>query len=263
MTFELYSLIIIISAGFASGLLVGFASGTAGLIMLPVLTIFLKNKIHISIGTSLIIDFFIGGVAGTIFYLKNNVKIKESAILLICSIIGAFIGSQFTSFAPEKWLLLFTSISLMFFGINFLVNGIQKNVDFINSKFKFKIIKNNIKIASIFAGLIIGFVSGFSGIGGGGFIAIILILIFGYNVRNGIGTSLIMLSLITGSGAIGQIINGNFLLDATIYVVPSACIGAFIGSNYANKVNEDLLGRLIGLIVLIMGMAVFYRMLFS
>ena len=114
----------------------------------------------------------------------------------------------------------------------------------------------------IILGFTVGLASGFSGLGGGGFIAIILVLIVGYEIHTAIGTSLIMMFFIAGAGSIGHIAKGEILYDCIIYVMIAAAPGALIGSLYANKINEEKLGRVIGLIFIIMGIAVIFRILF-
>jgi uncharacterized membrane protein YfcA len=56
-------LIILISSGFGSGVFVGMGSGTTGSTVITSLTVFVGYPIHQAIGTSLLIDCIIGGIA--------------------------------------------------------------------------------------------------------------------------------------------------------------------------------------------------------
>jgi uncharacterized membrane protein YfcA len=258
-----YLILILIIASFSGGLIVGAGSGTIGAIMLPVLTVFLGKNIHQSIGTSLILDCIIGGVAGFIFLRKGNVNIKSGILLAVTGVIGAVIGSQFTSFTPEGGLMLIVGLVLLVIGVNFLINGVQKNVDFIHSKTNFQWVKDNKTVSFIILGFCIGLASGFSGIGGGGFMAIILVLILGYEIHTAIGTSLIMMFFVAGAGSFGHILKGEILYDMMPFAIFAVAIGAIIGSLFANKINEDKLGRVIGVIFIIMGIAVILRIAFA
>jgi uncharacterized membrane protein YfcA len=262
MDYNLIIIILVIS-GFGSGLIIGIGSGTCGIILLPVFTLFIGRSIHEAIGSNLFVDTIVGAVAGTVFFRKGNVDIKSVSILGLCGVIGAVIGSQFTSNAPETSLMFIVGLIIILLGINFIWFGIRKNVDFIHSKISFKKFQNN-KIASfILLGLVIGFISGFMGIGGGGFIAIILILIFGYEIHTAIGTSLIMMSCIGAAGGIGHLLQNQFFIDAILYSGIAAGFGALTGSYYANKIDEDKLGRVVGLVIIIMGIAIIFRIIFS
>jgi uncharacterized membrane protein YfcA len=253
--------LILIAAGFGSGLIVGIGSGTAGGIMIPVLTVFLGRHIHDAIGTSLILDTIIGGIAGSNFLRKGNVDIKSGIVLAISGMIGALVGSRYTSQAPESLLNLIIGIGLIILGTNFIINGIRRNVEIIHSKISFKSIRKHVIISFIILGFLIGLLSGFSGIGGGGFVAIILVLVLAYNVHVAIGTSLIMLMFIAGTGSAVHIFNNEYFIDGILFAGISAGFGAVIGSSYANKINEDKLGRIIGLIIVVLGVTVILKML--
>ena len=256
-------IIILIITGFSGGIIVGIGSGTIGVLLLPILTIFIGKNIHKSIGTTLLIDGIIGAFAGLIFLKKGNINLKSGILLAITGVIGALIGSQFTSFTPEGGLMLIIGIVILLLGLNFLINGIGKNVEFIQSRLNIEWIKKNKNISFFILGLIIGIVSGFTGIGGGGFIAIVLILILGYEIHIAVGTSLLMMFFMAGAGSLGHIFKGEILYEYLVYLIFAAALGASIGSFFANKINEEKLGRVIGLVYMIMGIAVIIRILYS
>jgi uncharacterized membrane protein YfcA len=259
----LYIIAILIISGFASGLFIGIGSGTCSMILLPVYTIFIGRPIHEAIGSSLIVDAIVGAIAGSVFYKKGNVNLKSVGVLGLFGVIGAIIGSQFTKSVPETSLLFLTGIVLITFGTNLVIYGIKTNIDFIHSKISFEKIKDNQLISFIILGFVLGAISGFMGIGGGGFIAIILIFVLRYDAHVAIGTSLIMLSIIAAAGGIGHLFINDFFLDAIFYSGLSAGFGAFIGSTYSNKIDEDKLGRVIGFVVVIMGATVLLRTYYS
>ena len=71
-----------------------------------------------------------------------------------------------------------------------------------------------------------------------------------------------MMFFISGSGAIGHIINNEIILGASLIAGSSAIVGAISGSLIANKINEDKLGRIIGCIIIILGITIFLRTFF-
>lgn len=254
--------LILVFSGFGTGVVVGIGSGTAGGVIIPLLTILYGSKIHNSIGTSLIVDIFIGAIAGLIFFKKKNVDIKAVIALIIPGVIGAFIGSRFTLTTSESDLSLLIGIILIFLGINFLIYGIRKNVEYINSKVNFTFLyKRKIPIL-ILLGFIAGIMSGFSGISGGAIVALVLIFALGYELHTAIGTSLVMLFFIAGAGVFGHSINNNVDFNIGIVIGLAAAIGAFSGSYIANKIDENKLGRVIGLVVLILGIAMIFKIFY-
>ncbi|MEF8848237.1 MAG: sulfite exporter TauE/SafE family protein [Candidatus Thermoplasmatota archaeon] len=239
--------------GYGTGIFVGTVSGTAEALMIPCLTIFLGYSMHNSIGTSLTIDCIIGGVAGLIFLKNNNVDVKSSALLISISVIFAFIGSQFTTYAPETGLTIVIGFILILIGINFIANGVQKNIDYIHSKINFKIFRKNKNVSFILMGIIVGLFSGFLGMGSGGIVATVLVLVLGYDLHSAIGTSLVTMFFIAGAGALGHAINQEIIIHVIPIAGITAAAGAISGSFLANKIDEKELGKLIGVIVLILG----------
>jgi uncharacterized membrane protein YfcA len=256
------TIILLIICGFGSGVFVSLSSGTAIAIMIPCLTILIGYSIHLAIGTSLVVDCIIGAVAGIIFLKSGNVDMRSGFLLAITGVFGALIGSRFTAGASTSGLGAFIGIFLIITGVNFIIKGIQRNIDYIEDKISLKIFKENKTPFLIIFGLIIGLISGFSGMGGSRMVALVLIFILGYKIHTAIGTSLIMMVFIAGAGAIGHAINGEVLLLAALFTAPAAGLGALSGSLVANRIDEDKLGRIVGVIILILGMLIMYNTFF-
>jgi uncharacterized membrane protein YfcA len=181
------------------------------------------------------------------------VNFKPVIILAICGTISALLGTRFTTGTPEIFLKVLIAIVLIVFGINLLKSGVKKNVEYIESKINFNWFKKNKTLSFVIFGSLIGFASGFTGMGSSGAVTLILIFIMGYDLHTSIGTSLLMMFFITGSGAIGHGFIGNFIFDAALIAGIGAVIGASSGSLIANRINEDKLGRLIGAILTVIG----------
>ena len=260
---ELTTIIILIISGFGGGISVGTASGTSGAFLIPSLTVFIGYSIHQAIGTSLLVDCIIGGIAGLVFLKNNHVDLKSGMLLALSGISGALIGSNFTSGTSPVSLSIFISLFLIVIGFDFMITGVKRNVNFVEKRFNLKFFKDNKIVSMIVIGFIIGFASGLSGIGGGGMVALVLIFILGYDIHTAIGTSLIMMFFIAGSGAIGHFFHNEVLINAALIASIGAIGGALFGSTIANKVDETRLGRIVGVILVVLGIVLFLNMVFS
>ena len=259
MIYNTVKLIILIISGLCSGAFFGAASGTAAPITIPVLSVFLGYSIHQAIGTNLVVDCIIGGVGGFIFLKNKNVNLESMKFLVIPGMLGSFLGSLFTSDTPEFGLGLFIGLILIAMGVDFALKGIKRDVEYIRRRYSFKIFKNHKIVTLVSFGFLIGILGGFSGMGGGGMVAVLLIFLFDYDIHTSIGTSLLMMSFIAASGAIGHTINGEMIYDVVLIVGGMAAFGAIVGSIFANRIDEDKLGRAIGIIILIMGIILLMR----
>jgi uncharacterized membrane protein YfcA len=258
---EYLLIIFLIITGFGTGIVVGIGSGTAGGIMIPLLTILYGSQIYVAIGTSLIVDTFIGGMAGLLFYRKGNVDFKAVALLSVPGVGGALLGSRFTSATPEGDLSLVIGVILIFLGINFLKFGIRKNVEFLASRVNLSFVQKNKTLLFVVFGFIAGIMSGFSGISGGALVALALIFLFGYELHKAIGTSLVMLFFIASAGVIGHYINTTIDVSIGGTIGIFAAGGAFFGSFIANKIDENILGRIIGIAIFVLGVALILKIL--
>ena len=245
--------ILLIVFGYGSGVFVGTVSGTAESLIIPCLTIFMSYSMHNAIGTSLVVDCVIGGVAGLIFFRNNNVDLRSSFFLLMASVLAAFVASRFTHRVSETGLTVVIGVGLVILGLNFMINGIQKNVDYINKKINFDFFRRHKTSSFVFIGLIVGVFSGFLGMGSGGMVATVLVLVLGYDLHTAIGTSLLTMFFIAGAGAVGHAVNGEIITGVLPLVGVSAVVGAASGSLIANNINEDKLGRSVGVIVFLLG----------
>ena len=258
---ESLSQFLLLLVGCGSGISVGIASGTAESFMVPFLTIYLAASVYQAVGTSLLIDGIIGGTAGVIFLLKGNVRIKSVIIVLITGMIGASIGGIFTTGTPEIGLKIAIAIVLITLGVTLLRGGVKRNVDYVKSKINFSWFKNHKIFSSIVFGSIVGFASGFSGMGSSGIVTFFLIFIMEYDLHTSIGTSLLMMLFIAGSGAITHGIRNEVLWTIALIAGIGAIIGAVLGSLFANRINEEKLGRLIGGIIVILGLLVAFNIM--
>jgi len=102
-------------------------------------------------------------------------------------------------------------------------------------------------------GVFVGIMCGLFGAGGGGMILLILIFVLNYPLRVAIGTEALIMSITAVSGAAGYALHGNVRPIAGIVIGFSAAISGMASARFANKINEQLLGKAIGIIFIIMG----------
>lgn len=239
--------------GFGSGLYVGIASGTAEPFIIPLITVVLGSSIYNAIGTSLFVDCIIGLIAGIVFFRKGQVNIKPVILLGFSGVICSLIGSYFSTETPESNLKLLIAFVLILFGYMLLRGGIKKNVETINEKVNFSRFQRHKQLSFVLFGGLIGFASGFTGMGSSGSMTIILIFIMGYSLHQAIGTSLLLMFFIAGAGSSAHSFQGNIIFQTALMISLGAAIGAMIGSLFANRIDEDKLGRTIGVIIIILG----------
>jgi hypothetical protein len=97
-------------------------------------------------------------------------------------------------------------------------------------------------------------VTGVFGAGGGGMILLILVFVLNFPLHIAIGTSALIMAITACSGAIGYALYGNIrLLDGLILGFSAAGSG-MVSGKFANKVNEQVLSKAVGIVFIILGL---------
>lgn len=104
--------------------------------------------------------------------------------------------------------------------------------------------------AALLSGAGIGFLSGVTGIGGGIFLSLLLLLMGWANPPQSAGVS--------AAGLLGHLLHTALLPKAIMFWAPSAIVGGFIGAGYGSKHNANL-QRLLSILLVVAGL----KLLFS
>ena len=111
-------------------------------------------------------------------------------------------------------------------------------------------------------GIGIGLVTGFLGAGGGFLIIPTLVLLCGLNMKEAVGTSLLIIACNSLIGFVGDI--GHFQIDWKLLgiVTALAVIGIILGTQLSKKIKNEHLKKGFGWFVLVMGIYIIIKELF-
>jgi uncharacterized membrane protein YfcA len=105
----------------------------------------------------------------------------------------------------------------------------------------------------IIEGMIIGFLTGLVGAGGGFLIIPALVLLTGLKFKTAVGTSLFIIAVNSLIGFIGDVLNYEIPWAFLLTVTALAIVGIFIGNRISHKVDARILRKTFGWFVLVMG----------
>ena len=105
------------------------------------------------------------------------------------------------------------------------------------------------------AGLPVGFLTGFFGVGGGFVIVPMLAVALSFSMRSAIGTSLAIITTASALGVVVHLAAGRNLDASLTLVMAAACVaGAVLGARLSARVHEQTLARAFaGLVVAVAG----------
>src|SRR5204863_7091759 len=111
----------------------------------------------------------------------------------------------------------------------------------------------------IIEGILIGFLTGLVGAGGGFLIIPALVLLTGLPFKTAVGTSLFIIAINLLTGFLGDVLNYSMDWSFLISITALAIGGVLMGSRFHKKISALRLRRAFGWFVLLMGIWILFR----
>ncbi len=240
-------------AGIAAGLGTGFAGMSAAAAISPLLITFLGMPAYEAVGIALASDVLASGVSAYTYGKNKNLDIKNGIVMMVTVLIFTAIGSWVSSLVPSTTMGSFSVFMTMILGVKFIVKPVmttKESMEALDSKQRI--------IRSILCGMMIGFICGFVGAGGGMMMLLVLTTILGYELKTAVGTSVFVMTFTALTGAVSHfLIDGMPDLFCLIVCVASTLLWARVAARIANKANPLTLNRITGIILVLIGAAIF------
>ncbi len=247
-------LIIIVTffAGMGAGLGTGFAGMSAAAVISPMLITFLDMDPYMAVGIALSSDVLASAVSAYTYGKNKNLDIKNGLIMMFSVLIFTVVGSYVSSLVPSTTMGNFSVFMTFLLGIKFIVKPVMTTKEKMESISPKKRI-----IQSIICGIIIGFICGFVGAGGGMMMLLILTTVLGYELKTAVGTSVFIMTFTALTGAVSHFTIGgtpNWLVWTLCIIF--TFIWARVAAVFANKATPKTLNRATGIILVILGIVV-------
>lgn len=262
------------------GCLVGFAlgltGGGGGVFAVPLLVYGLAVAPREAVGISL------ASVGGTAFFgvlprlFRGQVEVRTGLLFAVAGMVGAPLGTYFSTLIPEN-------ILLVLFGCLMVVvawrmweksrnpskatgvcategqleddrSACQRDED------------GQLRLTSrcarllIIVGLLTGILSGMFGVGGGFVIVPALVLFSGMEIHRAVGTSLLVIVLVSVSGVGSYLLSGKHLtMDLTLQFLVGGFAGMWLGGIVAKRLKGPTLQKVFSLAVVLVAVFVIFK----
>ena len=231
----------------AIGLSLGLIGGGGSIITVPVLVYVVGVEAHEAVGMSLAVVGVTSLIGASLHYRRGTVRFKTGATFGAAGIAGAYFGSRLTYLlSPAAILLSFAALMLLIAAL--MLTRKQRGESAADHK-KFDIFK------AVLAGLMVGLLTGFLGVGGGFLIVPALVLFGGLSMKDSIGTSLVVIAINCAAGLAGHLAHGGFDLRLAGQVTALAVLGTLIGTALSHKTSPARLRT--GFAVFVIAVAIF------
>jgi uncharacterized membrane protein YfcA len=232
-----------------SGFYMGLLGSGGSILTLPLLLYVLHTEESIAVPISLGIVGISSGFGVVVKSIGHHVVWKKAILFALFSMPAGFLGSKIgMKIGTQMQINLF--MGLLAFVFIFMFLGKEPNKSLPKSSNVYK---------SIFTAILIGFITGIVGVGGGFFLIPTFLYREHLDYQDSAGTSLVVISLNSISALLGystEIVLPYF--DIFIYGM-IASLGLLIGNHFSKKVSTNILKKIFSFSLMIIFLITFYH----
>ena len=251
---EIFKIVLVtFFAGMGAGLGTGFAGMSAAAVISPMLSTFLGMEPYDAVGIALSSDVLASAVSAYTYGKNKNLDVKNGLVMMASVLVFTVVGSYVSSLVPSQTMGGFSVFMTFLLGIKFIVRPVMTTKEAMQAVEPKKRV-----IQSIVCGVMIGFICGFVGAGGGMMMLLILTSVLGYELKTAVGTSVFIMTFTAFTGAVSHFTIGG-APDWLVFIlcVLFTLLWARIAARFANKATPKTLNRATGVVLVILGIVIF------
>ena len=248
----LFTVIVTFFAGMGAGLGTGFAGMSAAAVISPMLITFLHMDPYMAVGIALSSDVLASAVSAYTYGKNKNLDVKNGLLMMVSVLTFTVVGSYIASLLPSRTMGSFSVFMTFLLGVKFIVRPVMTTKEAMMG-----VSAHKRAVQSIVCGVLIRFICGFVGAGGGMMMLLILTSVLGYELKTAVGTSVFIMTFTALTGAVSHFAIGG-MPDPLVWVlcVIFTLVWARIAAVFANKAAPKTLNRATGVILVVLGIAV-------
>lgn len=234
---------VILSA--AVGVSLGLMGGGGSILAMPVLVYVAGMSPDAAVPMSLAMVGATSLFAGTLHARRGALDASLLVSFGGAGAVGALAGAQLTHLVSGRLLMgLFAALMIAVGGL--MLTGTSARVLARGTG------RRRIWVA-LLAGVAVGALTGFLGVGGGFLIVPALVLLAGAEMRVAIGTSLFIIAASSAAGLVAHLQQGSIPLGPMLALTTAALVGAVVGHRLAQRTSPRGLRRAFGGFVVLVG----------
>lgn len=246
------TLLVTFFAGMGAGLGTGFAGMSAAAVISPMLITFLHMEPYMAVGIALSSDVLASAVSAYTYHKNKNLDIKNGLIMMASVLTFTVVGSYIASLLPSATMGSFSVFMTFLLGVKFIVRPVMTTKEAMQN-----VSAKKRAVQSVLCGMLIGFICGFVGAGGGMMMLLILTSVLGYELKTAVGTSVFIMTFTALTGAASHFAIGG-APDWTVFAlcVVFTLLWARIAAVFANKAKPATLNRATGVVLVVLGLVI-------
>lgn len=232
--------VIAVLAGVLIGLTMGALGGGGSILTVPVLVYALGQEPQPATTASLIIVGITSVTAAVGHARAGRVNWRAAGVFGVLGILASFLGSVLNrTVNPQVLLLAFAALMIVAAAAMFARTRRPRDTDVRASDTateaenpgRHRLVR---RVRVVLAALVVGFLTGFLGVGGGFLIVPALVLALGFSMPTAVGTSLVVIAM-TSIGALAE--RAGHASVPWAVVIPFT-LAAMVGSQFGKRVSD-------------------------
>ena len=239
-------------AGMGAGLGTGFAGMSAAAVITPMLVTFLHMETYQAVGIALASDVLASAISAYTYGKNKNLDIRNGLVMMAAVLAFTLVGSWVSSLVPSSTMGNFSVFMTLLLGVKFIVRPVMTTKAAMENVSRRRQI-----IQSILSGMMVGFICGFIGAGGGMMMLLVLTSVLGYELKAAVGTSVFIMTFTALTGSLSHFAIGG-VADwwVLLLCIASTLLWARIAARFANKSTPEVLNRATGVVLVVLGVVI-------
>ena len=239
-------------AGMGAGLGTGFAGMSAAAVITPMLVTFLHMETYQAVGIALASDVLASAVSAYTYGKNKNLDIRNGLVMMVTVLAFTLVGSWVSSMAPSAAMGNFSVFMTLLLGVKFIVKPVMTTKAAMEGVSRRRQI-----VQSVLCGMMVGFICGFIGAGGGMMMLLALTSILGYELKTAVGTSVFIMTFTALTGSLSHFAIGGVADWVTLGLcIAFTLLWARIAARFANKSTPRTLNRATGAVLVVLGVVI-------
>ena len=206
----------------------------------------------LAVGIALASDVLASAISAYTYGKNGNLDIKNGAVMMAAVLCFTLVGSYVASLVPGTTMGGFSTFMTFLLGVKFILRPVMTTKEAMQG-----VSAKKRAVQSVVCGVLIGFICGFIGAGGGMMMLLILTSVLGYELKTAVGTSVFIMTFTALTGAVS-----HFMIGGTPdWLVWGLCVvftllWARIAAVFANKATPKTLNRATGVVLVVLGVVI-------
>ncbi len=265
------------------GVSLGLTGGGGAIFAVPLLAYGLSLPAREAVAISLVsvgLTSFVGFIGK---WRKGEAELRTGFLFAVAGMLGAPVGSWIAAQVPEAWLMLLFSVLMITIAAKMwqrsgsaagrtqvcipIENLSHRPVDYSEDRPSCErdaagqlILTSRCARLLLLIGVGTGILAGMFGVGGGFIIVPALMLFSSMSMSRAVGTSLMVISLVSASGIASQLWAGQTIsLNITAWFVAGGLSGLCVGQAVGHRLSPSVLQRIFSMAILLVAVFVIVR----